>query len=430
MDEKKHINVIVIGHIDHGKSTLFGDLLIRIGAISEKEKRELEKAGELYGKDPKIFTLDTLVEERKTGNTINLTFKKIETKDKIITIIDAPGHADFIKNMITGASQADAAVLVVSGKKGEAEVGCASNGQTKEHVYLAQTLGIKQIIVVINKADLWEFSEVRFEEVKKIMSNLLKTVGYDIEHVRFIPTSGKTGDNVAEKSTKMSWYNGDALFEALKKIQFPKISNNRPLRLSIQDVYHIKGHGTIPVGKISSGTLNIGDKVLINPGSISCEIKSIENHHVSIQSAGPGSNIGFNIRGNNTKEIRRGFVVGHESNPPNVINPNIDTMRAHIIVINHPTVICSGYTPVFHLATAQTAVKFLNIESKIDHTGRVIESSPKFIKQGDHAIVKLTPMKKLCAEIYSEFPSLGRFAVRDMKQTVVVGIIKEIEKLK
>lgn len=430
VSNKQFVNIVIIGHVDHGKSTLFGDLLIESDTLSEKEKRELVKAGKIYEQDPKRFSFDKLPDERRTGNTIDLSFRKIDMNDKIITLIDAPGHADFVKNMITGASQADAGVLVVSGKKAEAEVGLASNGQAREHLYLAQTLGIKELIVVINKADLWNYEKGRYEEVKELITNVLKAIGYNGNKIPFIPASGKTGENVYIKSRRMKWYTGQSLFGALQNLEIPKRLKDVPLRLPIQDVYHIKGHGTVPVGKVISGVLHVGDNVIINPGNITGEIRSIESHHASLNSAEPGANIGFNIRGNSIKEIRKGFILGHISNPPNVVSPTNDLIIAQIIVINHPTVISAGYTPVCHLATAQTAVKFLSIESKLNGpSGKIIEESPKFIKQGDSAIVRLRTIKKLCAERYSDFPQLGRFAIRDMNRTIAVGKIKEIKKL-
>ncbi len=426
--DKKHLNLVIIGHIDHGKSTLMGAMLIKSGAVSDREARELEKLAKEFDRESwsYAYVFDRLKEERQRGITIDLAFRKFETKTKYFTIIDAPGHADFVKNMITGASQADAAILVISGKKGEMEVGIAANGQTREHAYLAQTLGVKQLVVAVNKADVYDYSEARYNEVKDAASELLKSIGFPVKKIPFVPVSGIKAENLTEKTDKLPWYDGPTLLEAIDNFEIPPKPTNKPLRVPIQDAYSIKGTGVVPVGRVETGVLKKNDKIVIMPTGFQGEIRSIEMHHEEIPQAEPGDNIGFSIRGISMEDVGRGDVMGHPNDVPTVITPK-GNWTGQIIVIWHPTVIAQGYTPVVHAHTAQVAARFTELIKKLDQkTGAVIEDNPKFLKRNEAAIVKLQPIKKLCIEKYEDFPELGRFAVRDMGRTACVGIVKDL----
>jgi elongation factor 1-alpha len=431
--DKDHMNLVIIGHIDNGKSTLMGHLLIKTGAVSDREAREMEKMAKDLDRESWKFAyfMDRLAEERKRGITIDLAFRKFETKTKYFTIIDAPGHADFVKNMITGASQADAAILVFSAKTSEFAAAISDNGQGREHAFLAKTLGVKKIILAINKMDdaSVNYSEERYTEVKNEVENLLKIVGYNTEKdVTFLPVSAFKGDNLAEPSENMKWWKGPTLVDALDELPVPEKPSNKPLRLPVQDVYKIKGAGVVPVGRIETGVLKVGSQVNVAPTDYAGELRSIEMHHEAMQSAEPGDNVGFNIRGVTMKDIYRGCVVGDAKAPCTVVGPK-DTMTAQIIVIWHPTAIALGYTPVIHSHTAQIACKFIELSKKLDgKTGQVLEDNPQFIKKGDVAIVKLQPIKKFPLEIYKNFPEVGRIAVRDMGRTVSVGVVLNIEK--
>ncbi|MEM1832287.1 MAG: translation elongation factor EF-1 subunit alpha [Desulfurococcaceae archaeon] len=426
--QKPHLNLIIIGHVDHGKSTMTGHMLYRLGYFDEKTLKDLETQAQKMGKESFKFAwlLDRLKEERERGLTISLSYMKFETKKYFFTIIDAPGHRDFVKNMITGASQADAAILVVSARKGEFEAGMSAEGQTREHALLARTMGIGQLLVAINKMDATEppYSEKRYKEVVEVLSKFLKSIGYDVSKIPFIPVSAWTGENLIERSPNMPWYNGPTLVEALDMLQVPPKPIDKPLRLPIQDVYSISGVGTVAVGRVESGVLKVGDRVAITPPGVVAEVKSIETHHVRIEKAEPGDNIGFNLKGVEKKDIKRGDVVGPVDNPPTVA----DEFTARIMVVWHPTAIAVGYTPVIHIHTASVACRITEIVAKIDpRTGKELEKNPQFIKQGDIAIVKFKPIKPLVAEKYAEFPGLGRFAMRDMGKTVGIGQVIEVK---
>lgn len=422
MAEKDHLNLVFIGHVDHGKSTMVGRLLLDTGHIDKHIIEQLKKEAEEKGKATFEFAyvMDKLKEERERGLTIDVAHREFHTDKYYFTIIDCPGHRDFVKNMITGTSQGDAAVLVVAATEG-------AQAQTKEHVFLARTLGINQIIVSINKMDATQpaYSAVRYDEVKKQVEGLLKNVGYKVEEIPFIPCSAYVGDNVVKRSDKMEWYTGPIVLEALNNLTVPEKPIDKPLRIPIQDVYSIRGVGTVPVGRVETGVLRPGDKVIIMPANKIGEVKSIEMHHQPLDEAKPGDNVGFNIRGIDRREIKRGDVTGRVENPPTVAK----SFTARIMVLNHPNVITAGYTPVFHCHTAQVACRIEKIIQKLDpRTGAVIEENPDHIKTGDAAVVKVVPTRPMVIELAREFPQLGRFAIRDMGITVAAGMCIEIEK--
>ncbi len=414
MAEKEHVNLIFVGHVDHGKSTAIGRLLLDLNLIKDLPPEEVAGDARL------AWVVDRLKEERERGMTIDLAHTKIETPHKMITIIDAPGHRDFVKNMITGASQADAAILVVSAKKGE-----GVQAQTIEHTFLLKTLGVNQLAVAINKLDdqTVNYSRDRYEEIKAKVSELLKKVGYDVSKIHFIPISAWNGDNIVKKSDRTPWYNGPTLYEVLDTFSAPPKPVDKPLRIPVQDVFSIRGVGTVVVGRVETGVIKPGDKIIIEPLHKTAEVKSIEMHHQPLPKAEPGDNIGINIKGIERSEIRRGDVLGHVNNPPTVVSE----FTAQIVVLQHPTAIAPGYTPVIHAHTGHMACKMISIEKKIDpRTGQVIEENPSFIKRGEAAVVKFKPLKPFVIEKYKDFPALGRFAVRDMGITIAAGIVLDV----
>ncbi|MEM2329380.1 MAG: translation elongation factor EF-1 subunit alpha, partial [Candidatus Jordarchaeales archaeon] len=390
--------------------------------------KQYEEEAEKIGKGSFKFAwvMDKLKEERERGLTIDLSFWKFETEKYYFTIIDAPGHKDFIKNMITGTSQADAAVLVVSARKGEFEAGIGPGGQTREHAYLAFTLGVNQLVVAINKMDDASvgWSKNRYDEVRKEVEGLLRQVGYKVEEIPFVPVSAWFGDNLIERSGKMPWYSGPTLVEALNSLKVPPKPVDKPLRIPVQDVYSITGVGTVPVGRVETGVLKVGDTVVFQPANVKGEVKSIEMHHEPLSEAVPGDNIGFNVRGISKKDIKRGDVAGHPDKPPTVA----ERFVGQIIVIQHPTAIAAGYTPVIHAHTAQVACRFARLVAKLDRrTGQVVEENPSYIKRGDVALVEFEPVRPMVVEPFKEIPQLGRFAVRDSDYTVAVGVVREVK---
>jgi len=330
--------------------------------------------------------------------------------------------------------------LVVAAGTGEFEAGISKNGQTREHALLAYTLGVKQMIVAVNKMDTTEppYSEKRFDEIKTEVSNYIKKIGYASQGVPFVPISGWHGDNMIDTTDKMPWYKGWAverkegnasgktLLEALDAVVAPSRPTDKPLRLPLQDVYKIGGIGTVPVGRVETGILKPNMVVNFAPSNLQTEVKSIEMHHEALEEAVPGDNVGFNVKNVSVKELRRGFVASDIKNDPAQEAANF---VAQVIVLNHPGQIGAGYAPVLDCHTAHIACKFAELLEKVDRrTGKTIEEAPKFLKSGEAAMVKMIPSKPMCVEKFADYPPLGRFAVRDMRQTVAVGVIKDVEK--
>lgn len=366
--------------------------------------------------------------ERERGITIDIALWKFESPKFYFTVIDAPGHRDFIKNMITGTSQADVAILVIDSSVGGFEAGISKDGQTREHALLAFTLGVKQMIVCMNKMDdvSVKYGEARYEEIKNEVGAYLKKVGYKPAKIPFVPISGWAGDNMIDKSANMAWYKGPYLLEALDNVNPPKRPSDKPLRLPLQDVYKIGGIGTVPVGRVETGVLKPGMVVTFAPAQLSTEVKSVEMHHESLPEAVPGDNVGFNVKNVSVKDLKRGFVAGDSKNDP---PKGAEVFNAQVIIMNHPGQISAGYAPVLDCHTAHVACKFQEITQKMDRrSGKVLEENPKFVKNGDACIANLVPTKSLCVESFTDYPPLGRFAVRDMRQTVAVGVIKGVTK--
>jgi len=443
--DKVHINIVVIGHVDSGKSTTTGHLIYKCGGIDKRTIEKFEKEAQEMGKGSfkYAWVLDKLKAERERGITIDIALWKFETDKYYVTIIDAPGHRDFIKNMITGTSQADCAVLIVAAGVGEFEAGISKNGQTREHALLAYTLGVKQLIVAVNKMDSTEpaYSQSRFEEIKKEVSGYIKKIGYNPETVAFLPISGWHGDNMLEASPSMTWFKGwekkdpkskdkkltgGTLLAALDSIAPPDRPTEKPLRLPLQDVYKIGGIGTVPVGRVETGVIKPGMIVQFAPSLVTTEVKSVEMHHTAMDKAEPGDNVGFNVKNVSVKEIRRGNVCSDSKNDP---AKGADNFNAQVIILNHPGEIRKGYSPVLDCHTAHIACKFEELLEKIDRrSGKKMEDTPEKVKSGDAAIVRMVPSKPMCVEAFSDYAPLGRFAVRDMRQTVAVGVIKSVVK--
>ena len=424
--EKDHINLVFIGHVDHGKSTTVGRLLFDAGDIDEQQMRKLKEKAAQLGKSgfEFAFVMDNLKEEQERGVTIDLAHKKFHTDKYYFTVIDAPGHRDFIKNMITGASQADCAVLVVAANDGV-------NAQTKEHLKLSRIFGVGQLVVAVNKMDISgvDWSEDRYKAVVEEVKKEAKIAGWPVDKIRFIPIASLPGENICKKSEKMAWWTGDTLLSAINQFDVPQKPTDLPLRLPIQDVYNITGIGVVPVGRVETGIMKIGQKVTAVPGregkGITGEVKSIEMHHEQHQQAGPGDNVGFSVKGFGKKDLARGDVLGGSDNVPTIATE----FTAQIVIMQHPSVVTVGYTPVFHIHTAQIACQFVEIIKKMNPaTGAEVTENKDVLRNGDAAIVRLRPVQPLVIEPNGEIPQMSRFAIRDSGVTVAAGMCQSVVK--
>lgn len=417
---KPTLNVAFVGHVDHGKSTSIGRLMFDSGALPPQELEKLRTLAQEHGKAGFEFAyvMDNLKEERQRGVTINLSYQKLITNKYEVTIIDAPGHKDFIKNMITGASQADAAFLTVAASEGV-------QPQTKEHAWLLRTMGVSQVSVLVNKMDVVEYKEDAYNKVKEEVSVVLKQAGFKTDTMAFIPASGWKGDNIVKKSENMSWYKGPTVMEQLDLFAQPEKPIDLPLRMPLQDVYEITGIGTVPVGKIETGVMKIGQKVIVLPGrsgtGVHGEVKTVEMHHEQLPSAEAGDNVGISIRGVGKKDVARGDVVCDAAKPATIAEEFI----AQVAVISHPTVIAKGYTPVFHIHTAQVPCQFVELIEKTSPDGQKTPN-PDFLKNGDIAKVRVKPIGNLVIETQANNPHMSRFAIRDAGATVAAGVCIEL----
>ncbi|MFP4005398.1 MAG: translation elongation factor EF-1 subunit alpha [Candidatus Hadarchaeia archaeon] len=411
MSEKPHVNLAIIGHVDHGKSTLVGRLLLETGVISPEDLSEEAETFKF------AWVLDHLEEERDRGLTIDVAYEKLETSENMLTLIDAPGHSDFVKNMITGASQADAAVLVVAADDGIMP-------QTREHAALAYTLGVSQLVIAINKMDKVNYDRAIYEELKGKILPLLENIGYkNVSDFPVIPVSAYQGVNVAEPSEELDWYDGPNILLALEKLREAEKPVDKPLRVPIQDVHSVTGVGTVPIGRVETGTLRVGESLVFNPPGVRGEVKSIEMHHEEIEEAEPGDNIGFNVRGVSKDQIKRGDVAGDPEHPPTVAKE----FTGKVIILETPTYITPGFTPVFHCQSAHVPGEIIEIIQKVDSSsGQVIEENPDFLKKGEAGRIRVKPTKPMVMETANDFPQLGRFAVRHGGKTIAAGICTDL----
>ena len=427
MKAKQHDTIVLLGHVDTGKTTVFNILLdIHNGTkiVDHKEKPKLPPYQSMIPKSRR--------DGRDRGITIDNDINQIETPNCHFTIIDAPGHRDYIKNTISGIALADCAVLMISSQAEEFEAGISKEGQTRDHALLAYTHGIKHLIVAINKMDhpTVNYSEDRYNEIVEEVQSYLKRCGYNNDgKIQYVPISSHTGDNMTDASTKMKWYIGPTFLEILDSLPHftsYKKQLDKPLRMCINDVYRISGYGTVVTGKIISGVLRSGTRIKLSSISYPIDWISIEMHHQELEYARAGDIVGVNITGIDIKKVRRGCILSdHDNNPAFDVSEFI----AQIIVLNHPNGIRVGYTPVIDCRTAHVSCRIVEIISKFDRlTGALKENHPNIIKNGEAMTARLVPNKPLCVEAYKYYTDLGRFSVRDMNRVVAVGVIKEITK--
>lgn len=419
MGDKPHLNLVFIGHVDHGKSTLIGRLLYETGSIDERVIEKYgERADQLGKKSFKFaWAIDKIQEERERGLTIDVAWNEFETDKFKFTIIDAPGHADFVKNMITGANEADAAVLVVDAEEGIMP-------QTREHMYLAKALGVEQLIVAINKMDIVDYQKKNYEKVKKDLKRLTDKVGFNIKH--FVPVSAFEGAGITDKK-RLEWYKGPTFLEALNDFKEPKRLVNKPLRMPIDKVLTIKGAGVVAIGKVKTGSVEKGEEVFLQPSGVKARVKQIEQHQEEIEEAKPGNNVGINLKEVDKKDVKKGDVICKPKDKISTARKG-DKILARVAVLEHPRGLTKDHVPTIFAHTARVPGKILSIEEKIDSkTGETTDKNPNILKKGEVGTMLIEPQKLLALDTAEEVPKMSRFALRESGKTVAVGIYQEIK---
>jgi elongation factor 1-alpha len=382
------------------------------------------------------FTLDTNPDERKRGVTIALKRRTFETKKFSFTLLDGPGHVDFIRNMITGASNANVGLLFTSAKEGEFETSIQSSaeshsrhpGQTREHCQLCKIFGVEQLVIIVNKMDQAEWSERRFRDISKELLRLTQEVGFNQSNVQTIPISGLVGDNLTRSSEHMNWYRGRTLVDALDNLRVPRsaIAHSLPLRIPVQKVLRKAGIGNIALGRIETGVLHQGDVVRIEPGASKGYVRSIEMWNKILGEAWPGDGVGINIRGVNPTYLRPGAVICDPDHPAQLVGPDT-AFIAEIVVFDHPSAIKPNYCPTLFTHTAHVPCRITSLKAKLDRDSmQTTETNPEFLRNGDVGLISISPLQPIAMEKFSDFPQLGRFALRDNGRTIAAGKVSDI----
>jgi elongation factor 1-alpha len=460
--EKKHLGLVIVGHVDAGKSTTTGHLLFELGGLSDRELTKLKAEANAVGKGSFAFAfyMDKSKDERARGVTISCTTKEFFTEKYHYTIIDAPGHRDFIKNMISGASQADVALLMVPSNKGGFETSIQKGnhkkseiqGQTRQHARLLHLLGVEQVIVGVNKMDdkSVNYSKDRFIEIKEEVSKMLSKIGFKVKKIPFIPMSGFKGDNLTKPSENMKWYKGfevkikkdnikgHTLLSALNDVvQCPKRPVNKPFRMPVSGVYKIKGVGDVITGRVEQGTIKANTEVVFAPTGVKGKVFTIEMHHTSHDQAGPGDNVGVNVKGLPKENMPKAgdvmFIDGEKIDK----SPPADTLEftAAVFVQDHPGQLKAsvdgkgGFTPSIHIRTAKAPCQMVKINwKKGKSTGGQKVELPLFIEAGDEAEVVFEPKMPICVDAYDVCKPLGRMAAMDSNSLIMLGRVLSCKK--
>ncbi|KNE56431.1 translation elongation factor EF-1, subunit alpha [Allomyces macrogynus ATCC 38327] len=463
ISDKLPLSVVMLGSQDGGKSTATGHLVYKSGLLHPDliSKFDAHTAG---GALDYAWLMDTIRDQLggiapNSDETVPPEAARFVTPRYIVQVMDVPGHRDFMRNVLTGASRADAAILVLSARPGELETALglveteAGHGaEARQHATLAFTMGVTRLVVAVNKMDMVDWSEARFKEVVEAASAVLRTIGFAVEKIAFVPIAGVSGDNLLTPSANMPWYQGWSrqskdgtvktgmtLIEAMDAVDPPRRLADKPLRIVVQDVYKVSRLGTVPVGRIESGMLRVGMRVRFAPGGVEGTVQTIERdssssppgHTVTDPNvAGPGENVGFSVSDVSVRDIRRGYVASSAAADQDPAYEAASLTVSMVMMADHQLVLTPGCTPVVDVHTAHVPVKVVELVTKIDRSnGQILERAPKALRPGEAGVVKLVPQKPLCVEAFAEYAALGRFALRDQRHTVAVGVIKRVEKV-
>eukprot|EP00003_Mantamonas_plastica_P011740 TRINITY_DN2156_c0_g1_i8.p1 TRINITY_DN2156_c0_g1~~TRINITY_DN2156_c0_g1_i8.p1 ORF type:complete len:558 (+),score=185.96 TRINITY_DN2156_c0_g1_i8:128-1801(+) len=427
-EDKARVNMVVVGHVDAGKSTMMGHLLYQIGSVAKQDLRKFEKESKQIGKGSFHFAwvMDNEDEERERGVTIDVGVRSFETDSKEITLLDAPGHRDFIPNMINGASQADVAILVVNAAEGEFESGFHDGGQTKEHAMLVRSLGVSDLVVAVNKMDIVDWSQERYLSIVAEVSEFLKSSGFKDE-VDFVPVSGFTGENLVANTADAlkEWYDGPTLLERIDKFSPPLRPLDIPLRMPISDLYKGSGNTVVVIGRVESGIIAPGDRVLVAPRTEIATVKSV---------IGTTDALSFGLAGANVEVVLQDIeynvlTAGNVLCDPQYPCPVGRKLRAQILTMGTPVRL--GHSCLVHLHSVKIPAVVTKLIKTIDkRSGETLQENPRFLGSNQAAIVEVLLEKPVCMEQYKRFKQMGRFMLRDGNQTIAAGVIIKIKKIK
>ncbi|XP_033738844.1 HBS1-like protein [Pecten maximus] len=430
--DKELLNMVVIGHVDAGKSTLMGHLLFQLGMVNKKSMHKYEQESKKVGKGSFAFAwvLDETEEERSRGVTMDIAQTKFETPKKAVTLLDAPGHKDFIPNMITGTAQADVGILVVNAARGEFETGFETGGQTREHALLARSLGVSQLIVAVNKMDTVKWSQDRYDEVTKKLGAFLKTAGYRDTDISFIPCSGLSGENLAKAVSEpqlSAWYRGCTLVEQIDKFKTVTRQLDKPLRLTVGDVFKGMGAGFSVTGRVGAGSVQTGDKVQVMPYGEMATIKGILLGDLSAMCAFAGDHVTLTLTGIDMTNVNLGSVVCDPANPIHCAT----RIRARVVLFNLEIPITKGFMVVFHYQSITEPAVIKRLVSQLNKSsGEVLKNRPKCLTKNTSAVIEIEFERPVCLELYKDFKDLGRFMLRYSGSTIAAGLVEEILKSK
>lgn len=412
---KKHSHLVFVGHRDHGKSSILGRLFYDTGNVGEKTMERIKTMAKEMNREgfEYAFVMDQIKEERMRGITIGLAHKKLLVDGISFTFADAPGHKDFIKNMLVGASESEASILVIDAKAG-------IESQTKEHLYLSKMLGVPRVVVALNKMDLVDYSQEEYERLESEITALIKKVGYDPQEVPIIPCSAMDGQNIAKKADKMGWYDGPTFLEVIENLPSRKVPDDLALRMPVQDVYGIDGKPWI-VGRIESGTLSTGDSVIVMPSKKEYSVEEIEVREKRVEDAGPGDNLYLKLKGLEKDDVKRSNIIGKKDNPPKMV----ESFRAQVMVLNKASPLKEGHETNFEMLTEDLPAKVKKLVQLVDTTTGEITENPEQVKDGESAIIEFEVSEPVYIEKQSENPQLSSFRMQENRKNVGMGICVE-----
>lgn len=426
--EKEHLYIVVIGHVDAGKSTLMGHLLYELGEVSQKMMHKYEQESRKVGKQSFMYAwvLDETGEERVRGITMDVGRAQFETKTKKVTILDAPGHADFIPNMITGAGQADVALLVVDATRGEFESGFDFGGQTREHALLVRSLGVNQLAVTVNKLDTSNWSQERFNEIVKKLKAFLKQAGFKDTDVTYVPCSGLTGENLVKPPCEpelLKWYSGPCLLDVIDKFNVPLRPVAKPFRMSINDIFKGTGSGFCVAGRIENGTVNKGDKVLVCPTKEMAEVRSLSINDMSSNVAFAGDQVSVTLSGIDMQNVSVGYIL---SDPIQQV-PVCTKFEARLVVFNVKVPITKGFPVLIHHQSLVESAHIVKLKALLSKsTGELIKKNPRCLGNNSVAVVNIEVCRPICIEKYKDVKELGRVMLRVAGVTIASGLVTNI----